>query len=375
MRRDQSFGNWLATLVIQIVFLMALVVLLVSCQSAETPYTAFVPTEDTDPLRQVHSDLSPTGVRSIELSVLTFNVAGLPWPVSSGRAAATVEISHQITALSESGNPIDIVLIQEGFVKETSQIPRDLGFRYWASGPGPDLKSGPSGKDGATPSIRRKWWKGEGLRPWVGSGLHIFSAHPIIGVKRMAFGREACAGYDCLANKGAVAAQIYIPGLPVPLDVITAHLNSTHAAGVPVAETHHAHQQQVARLADFWRHATDRDHPVIMAGDLNIRDSHERFVPLARTFRDAGFVKSDCQEFGGPTVCDIEVRTDAPWLSSQDVHAYRHGQSVLIQPLEATTVFHEPVNGTLLSDHFGYLVRYRLSWKTMETPAALSAAN
>lgn len=371
MRRHQSVGGWLASWLVQILFLGALVVLLVSCQSTRNIPSHSNASDDTAQTRHPQVTVSGDGVRSIELSVLTYNVAGLPWPMAPGRATAMPEIARQITALSEAGPPIDIVLIQEGFVDAASEIALQLGFRYSVSGPGPDLKSGDRRNRAMAGVKPRKWWKGEGLGAWIGSGLYIFSPYPITRVQRMVFGNHVCAGYDCLANKGAVAVRVIVPGLPAPLDVLTTHLNSTRAAGVPAYQTHRAHRHQVEQLADFWASATDDRHPVILAGDLNIRNSHARFIPLAKLFNKAEFVKSNCQTAHGPLLCDIEVRTDAPWLSSQDVHLYRNGQAVLVQPVEARTVFRDTVDGKLLSDHFGYLVRYRLSWQPSENARAV----
>ena len=336
---------------------------------------AFKPEDVTVPKSTLQSVQTPkifvsqTGTKAIDLSVLTFNVAGLPWPISSGRFGAMTMIGEEIQSIIDSGFPVDVVLIQEGFVSSTTSIADQLNFSNIVSGP----NSASTNTEQSEPIARsqRKWWKGEAIGKWLGSGLYVFSAYPVVGVKRISFEEPACAGYDCLANKGAVLAQIVVPGLPDPVDIITTHLNSTHAAGVPQSETHRAHQLQVRRLAEFWNHATDPRHPTIMAGDFNVRDSHQRFVPFAKLFREAAFVKNSCEEFGGPTRCDIDVRPDAPWLTSQDLQAYRSGRRVQIIPLNARTVLHKPINGTALSDHVGYLVRYRLSW----SPVRIAQAN
>ncbi len=221
--------------------------------------------------------------------------------------------------------------------------------------------------DGATADTlsnqaQRKWWKGENVGKWAESGLHIFSAFPVIAVKRMAFGEPACAGYDCLANKGALRVRIVVPGVPQPINIVTTHLNSTNTAGVPVEETHTAHERQVKRLADFWNTAAEPGLPAIIGGDFNIRGSHIRFLPIAKLFQGTTFVKNTCDVLGGSTKCHIDIRPDAPWLTSQDMQAFRSGRDVLVTPLDAHTVLDEPVNGKRLSAHFGYLVRYRLSW-------------
>ena len=46
----------------------------------------------------------------------------------------------------------------------------------------------------------------------------------------------ACAGFDCLANKGVLLARIAVPGMAQPLTVANAHLNARKAAGVSVVK-------------------------------------------------------------------------------------------------------------------------------------------
>ncbi|MEQ8736443.1 MAG: hypothetical protein RIC29_16085 [Rhodospirillaceae bacterium] len=299
-------------------------------------------------------------IETRDLTVLSLNVAGLPWPVMTERRLALEQIGAQIALLSKAGPAIDIVLVQEGFNDGVLNLKESLGFAEHVAGPARALRHN-LGKT-ETSDVSRKWWKGEGVGTWLGSGLHIFSAHPIIGIKRHAFGSAACAGYDCLANKGALMARVLIPTLPTPIDVITTHLNSTRSAQVPEIETHKAHQRQTAQLAGFWRNSTVAEFPTILAGDLNVRNSHERFIPLAKQFKEATFVKNECALNPVTVDCHLQLHTHTPWLSSQDIHAYKSGTKVRISVLEARSVLNEPINGKKLSDHDGYLVRYQLIW-------------
>lgn len=351
------------TWVFRILLVVAVAVFAFQCQGSERPSPL-----NPRPAIQ-HSDDPPDRSRTVELAVLTYNVAGLPWPASSDRADAMGDIGRHIDALAASGIGVDVVLVQEGFINESEVIADRLGFDHRVTGGGRALSPSRGGCNGCPPDPRRqKWWKGEGIGAVVGSGLHIFSAHPIVAVRRMAFGGQACAGYDCLANKGAVLASIALPGLPQPVDIVTTHLNSTNAAGVPKEETHIAHERQVRRLASFWSATTHPDRPALIGGDFNIRGSHQRFLPLAKLLQGATFVKNTCRSVGGPTICDIAVRPETPWLTSQDLQAYRSGRDVTVTPVFAGTVLDKPVEGRLLSDHFGFLVRYRLVWNTKDAP-------
>ncbi len=300
------------------------------------------------------------GIETHDLSILSLNLAGLPWPLATRREEAILEIGRQIAQLSQAGPEIDVILLQEGFTDIAATLQETLGITEYVAGP--DKPRERRASLFQTGDLKRKWWKGEGIGPWVGSGLHVYSVHPIVGVKRHAFGEHACAGYDCLANKGVILTRILVPGLPTPIDVITTHLNSTRSARVPLNETQQAHQRQTLQLAEFWHASTAPEIPAILAGDLNVRRSHERFIPLAKQFKDATFVKNDCALDYVHLACQLDLHSDAPWLSSQDIQAYRSGSKVHVSVLEARTVLTESINGKKLSDHDGYLVRYRLTW-------------
>lgn len=362
--QESGDGRWLwavLTWLFRALLVGALAVFAFTCNGADGEVTTAATVE-----ARIQGGKAPRNHdRSLNLTVLTFNVAGLPWPASKDRAVVMPAIGQHIAALADEGFPVDVILIQEGFIAETEMIADALAFAYRVTGAGPELKAISHACAGCKSDDRQqKWWKGEGIGPFVGSGLHIFSVYPVVGVSRMAFGNQDCAGYDCLANKGAILARVVLPGVPEPVDVLTTHLNSTNAAGVPKWETHIAHERQVRRLAEFWGSVTSIDRPNIVGGDFNIRGSHQRFLPLAKLFHGASFVKNTCESVGGSTPCDIDIQPEAPWLTSQDLQAFKSGRKVSIEPVLARTVLNEPVNGSQLSDHFGFLVRYRLSWRS-----------
>lgn len=321
--------------------------------------------------RDIHPySIAKTGSRtSARLSVLTYNVAGLPWPISSGRRQALHAIAQEIALMVEQGQGPDVILIQEGFVSETSAIGRQAGFIEHVAGPSAQHRNAQR-FDLSNPitaslsqALPRRWWKGEGVGPLVGSGLHVFSRYPIAGVRRMSFG-DACAGYDCLANKGALSVRILVPGMPDPLELMTTHLNSTNSAGVGKAETDAAHLRQVKYLTQFWQDRPDSQVPIIIGGDFNIRGAQGRFVQLAKHFSSLTFVQDTCSAFGGACHCEIDFETHSPWLHSQDVQAFKSGRRVSIHPLEARHIFDAGDNGQALSDHAGYLVTYELRWRS-----------
>ncbi len=54
------------------------------------------------------------------------------------------------------------------------------------------------------------WFKGERSGKLLGSGLQLLSDYPILAVRRAPFPAYACAGYDCLANKGILMALVAV---------------------------------------------------------------------------------------------------------------------------------------------------------------------
>jgi hypothetical protein len=63
-------------------------------------------TEDTPP-----AAFHPVGpMKPVELSVMTYNVEGLPWPVRFGRGSKLKAIGRQLAALREKGLQPDVVL-------------------------------------------------------------------------------------------------------------------------------------------------------------------------------------------------------------------------------------------------------------------------
>ena len=101
-------------------------------------------------------------------------------------------------------------------------------------------------------------------------GLLILSDYPILSAARLTFPAHACAGFDCLANKGALVARLAVPGMAQPVHVVNTHLNARKAAGVPIARSQRAFERQVDLLTRFVRAQVPEDAPLILGGDMNI---------------------------------------------------------------------------------------------------------
>ena len=282
----------------------------------------------------------PAMVQSAEISVLTYNVKGLPWPIASGRGQALREIGRELAELRREGREPDIVLIQEGFRGEMADLVRASGYRFWARGPS------------------------RGLRNLTGGGLHVLSDEPILDVKRAAF--RSCAGLDCLANKGAMLVRIAPERLPTPVDVVNTHMNARKASRAPRSQTLPAHQGQTRELFRFIKAHREPAAPMVVGGDFNIRNSPDRYYYQALE-RPYAVVSEFChQEASGCGEGVVEPGTE-PWLRRQDLQAFQPG-AIQVQPMHAQMMF-TGKDRPMLSDHEGYLVRYRLSW----SPATLAA--
>lgn len=299
----------------------------------------------------------PSGpLQTAEISVLTYNVKGLPWPIAFGRGKALKRIGRELAEMRRKGRQPDVVLLQEGFRGEIADLVRESGYRYWAQGPDRFDAAAPAESPGAPPGL--------GAPKFTGSGLHILSDAPILDVEAIAY--RSCAGIDCMANKGAMMARVAAAGLPVALDIVNTHMNARHASRAPPAEAREAHNEQTRELIAFIEANRNAGAPMLVGGDFNVKNAPERyyFDALKRPYT---VVSEFCSRDGSGCGAGAADAVAEPWLRSQDLQAFAPG-GVRIRPVEVATLF--DARGQRLSDHEGYLVRYRLSWSAATLAAA-----
>ena len=315
------------------------------------------------PTNTIHGESpSPPMAASAEISILTYNVRGLPWPIAHGRAEALRKIGEELAALRAAGRQPDLVLIQEGFREEVELLVEASGYRYWAQGPSrserpPPARTPPRAPD--RPAL------GEGWGKFTGGGLHVLSDAPITEVLSTSY--RSCAGLDCLANKGAMLVRVAIPELPVELDVVNTHLNSRRAARAPLQRTLLAHNLQVEQLYAFINAHRSAGAPLLNGGDFNVRNAPRRYYHKA-DLRPFAVVSEYCSSTASGCEGEAPASETAPWLQSQDLQAFGDGGPVEVRPLRAEAVFTARDKGPRLSDHDGYLVRYRLTWNPADLP-------
>lgn len=299
------------------------------------------------------------GIASAEISVMTYNMQGLPWPAGKGRGAALKAMQAELGALHKRGEAPDIILFQEMFSGAAKQAVAGSGYGAIVSGPrrldNPDGQPEPK-LDGKAQPL-----KGEvGIRI-LGSGLAIASRFPIIADAREAYGQRACAGMDCFANKGILMARVAIPNVPYPLDIFNSHMNARIISRVPEARNGEAHRRQVARAANFIAEKADEDYPIIFGGDFNMRDSLPRWAQF-REFHPLNLVHDYC--IGEPESCFVEAKWegDPPWLMTHDLQFFADGRRMTVTPIKVESLFDGHDGGAKLSDHAGLKITYRIEW-------------
>lgn len=323
-----------------------------------------------------------SGRYSLEITVLIYNVAGLPWPfacnkssrsldengeripIACNRARALRRIGDTLGALREQGRAPDLILLQEAFIAASAEIPRRGGYPNWVAGPGSSDIGRPY-SERATPEFlaERSFWKGEKAGKLQSSGLLLASNFPIVELMNHPFNSWECGGFDCLANKGLLVAVLDIPGLPDPLAVATTHFNARGASGVPNHRALMAHNLQVDETNEFLVGLGKGHLPFIWGGDLNMRHADDRIEYFVeRSGNDLNEVSSFC--VNPLTECEVRVgwQTDTPWYDTQDLQGWVSGTRVQVEPIRVKALFDDAVDGVMPSDHDGVLVRYRLSW-------------
>jgi endonuclease/exonuclease/phosphatase family metal-dependent hydrolase len=301
------------------------------------------------------------------LSVLTYNIEGVPWPFAWDRPPAFARIADRLRALRRTGRDPQIVLLQEAFTGDAEAIGREAGYPYVVAGPSEtDVNRAPPSAADSGFEAAASWWHGEIHGKLVGSGLMLLSDYPILRARRMAYPAFACAGFDCLANKGALLVTVRIPGAPSPVDIVTTHLNSRYHSWVSDDRSLYAYRREAAFLSAFVGRWHDPSYPLIVAGDFNAGWAPPRWSALrsaiaswpgAAPFQDAiSDVAQRRTARGIPLPGDMQ----AILHRAEDWQFFTSGRSAALAALAVRIPFgHEP-DGTMLSDHIGYTALYRL---------------
>lgn len=322
------------------------------------------------------------GIASTEISVLIYNVCGLPWPLSRGKQSRQLDengvripidsdrpkalkaIGDTFAELRAAGRAPDVIMLQEAFISASVEIPKRGDYPNWVAGPNTN-ELGDKYSERATDDFikERSFWKGEKLGKWQSSGLILASNFPILRTYSHPFNQWECAGFDCLANKGVLVVVLDVPGVPQEIAFATMHFNSRGASGVNPERSLIAHNLQVGETNEFLAGFDKPGVPFIWGGDLNMRHADDRIkFAVERSKGKLNEVSSFCVK--NPGRCEIVMRwdTDTPWYETQDLQGWLPGKRVKVQPIRVEQLFDEPVHGIMPSDHDALLVTYRLIW-------------
>jgi len=305
------------------------------------------------------------------VSIMTYNVEGLPWPIRFGRTTAAREIGDRLAALRREGAQPHILVLQEAFGAEQKAIGERAGYRYRVDGPG-EADRNPAAMAAETPADRAYLahahrLRGEGWGKWAGSGLVLYSDYPILAVRSTVFPDYACAGFDCLANKGALMAVVAVPGSPQPVAVVATHLNSKTASGVGKARYTYAFSRQMDVLGGFLREALPAGVPYVIAGDTNVGAGATRaglfgtmVASLPRTGAPGVNALTTCLAPGSTCRVDTPDEARRSHEKGKDLEVYGSGTAVRLQPVTVSVPFGHGPDGSMLSDHIGYAVGYAM---------------
>ena len=297
------------------------------------------------------------------LSVMTYNIKGLPWPVALGRDDPLARIADRLVEMRRQGRQAHIVLLQEAFSSQAVALARQAGYRHVTLGPDAEMPSAPATTATDSRYVQQaRWDRGEGVGKVLSSGLMILSDYPVDHVDRMAFPDFACAGFDCLANKGVLIVHVEVPGVG-RVSIVDTHLNARTAAGVPVPRSQQAYERQVELMARFVAQRVPRGNMVVLGGDMNIGGD-----PLRRRAFFAAFERSGLSfvtpALGGAQqadgLADAGERQDLRYLTrrGKDWIFARSATGSPLKVLGARVPFGTEPGGEPLSDHFGYVIRY-----------------
>ncbi len=172
------------------------------------------------------------GQEADTLKILTWNICMLPEPV---KVAQAKRLKHIAEVLRSSD--YDVIALQEVFLdKSVKFLKKYLSDKYpYVAGP-----------------PRRKF----ALK--LTGGVYVFSKYPI--KKWFAFNYSACKGWDCLASKGVVVAEIQLPRKKI--QVLATHLQAGRKFQA-------VREEQYREIREVLDNIKEENVPQFIVGDLN----------------------------------------------------------------------------------------------------------
>lgn len=312
----------------------------------------------TLPKAQIHA----SAAADADLSVLTFNVKGLPWPVAQARPAALRSIGHRLALMRRTGQQPGVVVLQEAFTSEARQIGDAAGYRYQVHG---SYLRGPGADQTEDAQASGKWYLGETQDTPLDSGLVILSDHPVRLIHRAAFPNGSCAGFDCLAAKGTLLVTLELESGPA-VEILTTHFNSRAASHAAPEDAQAAYERQAKFLGSFVRRHHDPRLPLVLAGDFNMGQRPQRQAALLPQIKSLGNASGKVREAMAERLTSggspLKTSTDAKIIHrrARDMQFMIDGTAQGIEAVALDIPFGTERDGSMLSDHMGFTAHYRL---------------
>lgn len=281
-----------------------------------------------------------------ELSVLSYNVRGLPALIAQDRPRSRAK------AIGSLASAYDVVLFQEDFEYHSilrKRMEGSVGVAGNGSVFDPRRLAGQILLAPVAVFLRHfSVPYGAGLSTFVKSHLMLPG-----GVRRAPY--NVCDGwfgnaFDCWASKGYLRVRIRAPDGGM-VDVYSTHLDAGRST-----RSVKTRRRQLRILADaIEKHSGDR--AIILGGDLNLAVDHPRDHRLLMEFRD---------RLG---LHDSGAGPELPIWHSRDYILYRSGVGARISVAHAGEALEFVVGTQALSDHPAVYARFRMSAMADSTAA------
>ncbi len=218
------------------------------------------------------SDSGEASPRSGELSVLSYNVHGLPSAITGDDTPA------RLRAIAPKLNTWDIVGLQEDFDPTNHALLAD-----------------------ATDHEEQLWFDDMLEGRFYGSGLSIFSRATLIEHRHIHF--SACHGLtdsasDCLASKGFQVLRVAAGNASV--DIYNTHLEA--GGGPEDVAARQSHIDALIASLTGW----SEDQAIIFSGDFNLRDSDPDDRPLLIQLKESAQLSQVCVALDCPETDHID---------------------------------------------------------------------
>ncbi|QPC42686.1 hypothetical protein HW532_08215 [Kaustia mangrovi] len=297
------------------------------------------------------------GTKPFTLTVLTYNVNDLPWPLRKNSEPQLAYIGKDLARRRAAGDGPDVVFLQEAFTSRSRKLIEAAGYPYVFKGPGRRSTSGKGvGAKAKEPIRMRTEQTGMNTRKFVNSGLYVLSRYPFVARDSELFGSD-CSGNDCLANKSVIHVRIALPEPYTPFDLVTSHMDSNIRSEAPEEKRLQAHHAQTDKLVAFVDE-TVRPRSGILAGDLNIKVA-PRYIYFSEHL---GGINAGELCFNTAKSCTLgpNATEKSLWKKTNDHQFIIEGNNYKITPIRMMRNYDEKPQGRELSDHLGFEATYSL---------------